>query len=234
MSPVGTTLGFVGLAFTDRTNIQVLGQPIRLDYHHMDVKLRTMAAQYFGALRKATDKLRRYYECDLPKLEAPGSAIGSDIRLPCYSLYRDLADSVERNITYSSQPIPDKLVFFGESDGIKVCVKFVTRYSKEAHIQCASMGIAPILRGFEALPGGWFMVVMDRIDDVFIPLYTSESRLSVKLRNLVLWRRLIFIKLDMCMATSVTLISWSGKMVNLDSCWWILIGRGKSGRYVIL
>ena len=130
--------------------------------------------------------------------------------------------------------MPDKLIFFGKSDGIKVCVKFVTRYSKEAHIQCASMGIAPILRGFEALPGGWFMVVMDRIDDVFIPLYTSESRLSVKLRNLVLWRRLIFIKLDMCMATSVTLISWSGKMVNRDSCWWILIGRGKLARYVIL
>jgi hypothetical protein len=186
MSPAGTTLDFVGLAFTDRTNIQVLEQPIRLDYHHTDVKLRTMAARYFGALRKATDKLRRYYEYNLPKLEALGSAVGSDARLPCYSLYRDLADSVERNITYSSQPMPDKLIFFGESDGIKVCVKFVTRYSKEAHIQCASMGIAPILRGFEALPSGWFMVVMDRIDDVFIPLYTSEFSLSVKLRNLVL------------------------------------------------
>jgi hypothetical protein len=186
MSTAGTTLGFVGLAFTDRTNIQVLEQPIRLDYHHTDIKLRTMAARYFGALRKAADKLRRYYECDLPKLEALGSAIGSDIRLPCYSLYRDLTDSVEHNIIYSSQHMLDKLIFFGESDGIKVCVKFVTRYSKEAHIQCASMGIAPTLRGFEAIPGGWFMVVMDRIDDVFMPLYTSESSLSVELRNLVL------------------------------------------------
>ena len=186
MSPTGTTLGFVGLAFTDRTNIQVLGQPIRLDYHHTDVKLRTMTAQYFGALRKATDELRRYYECDFPKLEALGSAIGSDIRLPCYSLYHDLADSVERNIRYSSQPMPDKLIFFGESDGNKVCVKFATRYSRETHLQCASMGIAPTLRGFEALPGGWFLVVMDRIDDVFVPLYTSESNLTFELRNLVL------------------------------------------------
>src|ERR1700685_658192 len=135
MSPTGTTLGFVGLAFTDRTNIQVLGQPIRLDYHHTDVKLRTMAAQYFGALRKATNELKRYYECDFPKLEALSS--GSDIRLPCYSLYRDLA-------------------------------------------------------------------------------------------------QLVFIQPDMYMATSVTLISWSGKMVNRDSCWWILIGRGKLARYVIL
>jgi len=172
---------FVGLAFTDRTNIQVLEQPIRLDYHHTDVKLRTIAARYFGTLRKAADKLRRYYECELLKLEALGFAIGSDIRLPCYSLYRDLVDCIEHNITYSSQPMPDKLIF-GESD---VCVKFVTRYSKAAHIQCASMGIAPTLRGLEALPGGWFMVVMDRIDDVFMPLYTSESSLSVELCNLV-------------------------------------------------
>jgi hypothetical protein len=186
MSPAGTTLGFVGLAFKDCTNIQVLEQPIRLDYHHTDIKLRTMAAQYFGALRKAADKLRRYYEYDLPKLEALASAVGSDARLPCYSLYRDLADSIKRTIRYSSQSMPDKLIFFGETDGTKVCIKFATRYLKETHMQCASMGIALILRGFEALPGGWFMVVMDRIDDVFIPLYASEHSLTFELRNLVL------------------------------------------------
>lgn len=132
MLPTGPTLGFAGLAFTDRTNIEVLGQPIRLDYHSTDVKLRTMAAQYFGALRKATNELQRYYECDFPRLEALGS--GLDIRLPCYSLYHHLADCVERNITYSSHPMPDKLIFFGKSNGIKVCVKFVTSYSKEAHM----------------------------------------------------------------------------------------------------
>ena len=186
MSLAGATLGFVGLAFTDRTNIQVLEQPIRLDYHHTDVKLRTMTARYLGALRKATDRLRRYYESDLPQLETHGSAIGSDARLPCYSLYHDLADSVERRIRYSSQPMPDKLIFFGESDGTKVCVKFATRYSRDTHIRCASMGIAPPLRGFEALAGGWFMVVMDRIDDVFEPLDTSGSRLTNELRELVL------------------------------------------------
>ena len=148
MSLAGATLGFIGLAFTDRTNIQVLEQPIRLDYHHMDVKLRTMTAWYLGALRKAMDRLRRYYEFDLPQLETHGSAIGSD--------------------------------------GTKVCVKFATRYSRDTHIWCTSMGIAPPLRGFEALAGGWFMVVMDRIDDVFKPLDTSESRLTNELHELVL------------------------------------------------
>ena len=116
MLHLGPTLGFVGLAFTDRTNIQVLEQPIRLDYHHTDVKLRTMAAQYFGVLRNAINKLKHYYEHELPKLEALSSAIGSDPRLPCYSAYHDLADSGKHSITYFSQPMPDKLIFFGESD----------------------------------------------------------------------------------------------------------------------
>jgi serine/threonine protein kinase len=130
-------------------------------------------------------KLRHYYECDLPKLDTLGSAIRSDTRLPWYSRYHDLAGSVEHNITYSHH-MPDKLLFFGESDGNKVCVKFTTSYSREVHAQCASMGIAPTLRGFEVLPGGWFMVVMDRIDDVFTPSYASESSLTIELHNLVL------------------------------------------------
>ena len=186
MSLAGATLGFVHLALMDRTNIQVLEQPICLDCHHTDVKLRTMTAWYLGALRKAMDRLRHYYEFDLPQLETHGSAIGSDTRQPCYSLYHDLADSVERRIRYSSQLMPDKLIFFGESDGTKVCVKFATRYLRDIHIRCASIGIALPLRGFEALAGGWFMVVMDRIDDVFEPLDTSESRLTNELHKLVL------------------------------------------------
>jgi hypothetical protein len=54
-------------------------------------------------------------------LKALSSAVGSDARLTYYSLYHDLADSVEHCIKYASQPIPDKLIFFCESDGTKVC-----------------------------------------------------------------------------------------------------------------
>jgi hypothetical protein len=130
--------------------------------------------------------------------------------------------------------MPDKLIFFGESDGIKVCIKFVTRYSKEAHIQCASMGIAPTLRGFQTLPGGWFMVLMDRIDDVVVPLYTWESSLCFELRNLVLEETTCLHQAGYVHGDLHDTISWSAKMVNLDSCWWILIGREKLARYVIL
>ncbi|KAG5653092.1 hypothetical protein H0H81_002317 [Sphagnurus paluster] len=62
---------------------------------------------------------------------------------------------------------PDKLVFFGElsAGGGEVCIKFTRSYSKEAHELCVMLDIAPRLRGFEKIPGGWYMVVMDRIDE---------------------------------------------------------------------
>jgi hypothetical protein len=128
-----------------------------------------MAAQYFGALQKASDKLKQYYKYNLSKLEALGSTVGSDTRLPWYSLYHDLADSIKHSIRYSSQSMPNKLIFIGESDGTEVCVKFATRYSRE-HTYSALPWGSLTLRGFEALPGRWFMVVMDQINDVFMPL----------------------------------------------------------------
>ncbi|KAG2737425.1 hypothetical protein P692DRAFT_20761819, partial [Suillus brevipes Sb2] len=76
-----------------------------------------------------------------------------------------------------------RLVFFGTiTDGeaeVAICIKFVSRYSRDAHMHCARSGVAPRLRGFERLPGGWYMVVMDRLagydvladlsDDIYIP-----------------------------------------------------------------
>ena len=75
--------------------------------------------------------------------------------------------------------MPNKLMFFGKVGDAEVCVKFVTRYSKDAHVYCASKGIAPRLRGFEALPGGWFMVVMDRVDKLYKPLDTSSLTMEL-------------------------------------------------------
>jgi serine/threonine protein kinase len=40
-------------------------------------------------------------------------------------------------------------------------IKFVRRYSDAAHKCCAELGFAPQLFGFQSLPGGWSMVVMD-------------------------------------------------------------------------
>jgi hypothetical protein len=77
------------------------------------------------------------------------------------------------------------LIFFGESAGYDVCVKFVTRYSKEVHLYCVSLDISPQLRGFETLPGGWLMIVMDRIDEEYVAL-DNKSAMHPHLRDSIM------------------------------------------------
>ncbi|TDL22382.1 hypothetical protein BD410DRAFT_788650 [Rickenella mellea] len=185
---IGATLGFFGLVFTDNTHIQVLGPALRLDYHHTDVKLRRMTSRYLGAFRRSTERLRKYYETEYPKLKSLDHPSRPDPRFPCYNRYTPLVDSAaeECEITYTKHPRPDNLVFFGKVKDVAVCIKFTTSYSKEAHLHCASLGLAPKLLGFEELPNGWCMVVMDRIDDEYIGLddtWSNSIPLHIGLRD---------------------------------------------------
>ena len=51
----------------------------------------------------------------------------------------------------------------------RICVKFVRRYSREAHEKCAKMGVAPKLRGLDDIGAGWKMVIMDTRDGEYGP-----------------------------------------------------------------
>jgi serine/threonine protein kinase len=84
-----------------------------------------------------------------------------------------------------------KLLFTAETtDDERVCVKFVRHYSKDVHKFCASKGFAPRLGGFEELPGGWHMVVMEMIADDycrlmdFPPPYSHYDDIIEKLTSL--------------------------------------------------
>lgn len=85
---------------------------------------------------------------------------------PYPTRFVSLQDGRQKHFRYTYQPFEDKRIFYGRirSEERDVCLKFVQQYSKEAHEVCASLGCAPALRGFETMPGGWFMVVMDRLD----------------------------------------------------------------------
>ena len=48
--------------------------------------------------------------------------------------------------------------------GKYVYVKFTTRYSTKLHDFCADKGLAPKLLGFQRLIGGWFGLVMEKVD----------------------------------------------------------------------
>src|ERR1700732_1646428 len=79
--------------------------------------------------------------------------------------YISLLDSTGHAFKYAAFLDEDKLIFRGRDGGDDICIKFVRRYSKDAHLKCASLGFAPTLRGFQSIPGEWYMVIMDYIDD---------------------------------------------------------------------
>lgn len=49
-------------------------------------------------------------------------------------------------------------------DGQAVYVKFTPKHSRRLHTFCASRNLAPRLLGFEKLTGGWYAVVMEKVD----------------------------------------------------------------------
>lgn len=75
--------------------------------------------------------------------------------------------STRQTFKYNSPANLDKLVFHAVGMSNDICVKFVHQYSKDAYIKCTMLGFAPAFQGFESLAGGWYMVVMDFIDDTW-------------------------------------------------------------------
>lgn len=70
------------------------------------------------------------------------------------------------------------------ADGKPIMVKFVQRYSRDAHEKCANLGCAPKLHGFEELPGGWLMVVMEYLPS---DKYHTPNNDVLKTTNLKLY-----------------------------------------------
>jgi len=87
---------------------------------------------------------------------------------PLVASFRSLESGERHSFVYEKEMEGRKLLFRGrKQDGERICIKFVRRYGKEVHIWCAGKGIAPKLMGFEALPGGWYMVVMEYLDETW-------------------------------------------------------------------
>jgi hypothetical protein len=104
-----------------------------------------MAARHLGAMKNALGSLREYYEGDVPVDETQTTVARLDPRFPHRIQYTSLLDSKIHQLKYVSQ-VPNKLVFFGKTNGNEeICIKFTHSYSKEAHINCAAMGFAPVL-----------------------------------------------------------------------------------------
>jgi serine/threonine protein kinase len=140
--------------------------------------MRTRAARYFGAAKKAVLALRHYYEHELASIKALDPASQPDPEFPYPTEYTSLQDDTIQKFKYLSHLDTKKLIFSCRTDNDDICVKFVRRYAAAAHLKCASLGFAPALRGFAEIAGGWFMVVMDFLGELYQDLADSPSKAS--------------------------------------------------------
>jgi len=128
--------------------------------------MRESLARHFGAFKKAIQSLRQCYEA----LKNPALIEDLVPEFPDPRTYHSLETDSTVKFKYHGQMDEQKLLFVGETEnGEKVCIKFVHRYSRAAHEKCATMGIAPKLRGFEAIGAGWTMVIMDDLSKEYKP-----------------------------------------------------------------
>jgi len=147
-----------------------------LFYHASDVNMQMRTAHYLGATKKAILALGDYYKNELLSITSLSPGQRPNLAFPHPNKYTSLDDNMPRTFGYLSQLYKDKLVFRGIAGNDILFIKLVRRYSKEAHVKCSSLGFAPALRGFETIPGGWFMVIMDFIDDEYHELEDSRVK----------------------------------------------------------
>jgi hypothetical protein len=175
----GPYIGFADAMWMDCPHLQVLVPVLPLFYHHTDVKMQERAACYFSASKKAIYALKHYYEPTLPSICNLLPDSRPNPAFPYQMEYASLQDSSNQMFKYVCQLDVDKLVFHATGmSGNDICIKFICQYSKDAHLKCSMLRFVLTLQGFESLPGGWYMVVMDFIDDAYELLEDSYFKPS--------------------------------------------------------
>ncbi|KAL4065048.1 hypothetical protein J3A83DRAFT_4263978 [Scleroderma citrinum] len=161
----GPYIAFAGAAWNLRPVVQTLSSPLPMHCHTTDTVMRINVARHLGAFKKAVATLEEYYQ-NLgvgPAIDPVQSQL-----FPHFNSFTSLQDNSMQELKYINQPLKDNLVFFAALCNQQlVCIKFARRYSKDAHEICASLGHAPALHGFEKIPGGWYMIVMDKLPNEY-------------------------------------------------------------------
>ncbi|KAH8917023.1 hypothetical protein BT69DRAFT_1355087 [Atractiella rhizophila] len=170
----GPYIAFAGAVWNLRPIVQSLSFTRPLHHHLTDTNIRRKLACHLGAFRTTISALDRYYR-GLPQTDGPRLSTRQLQLYPYPTTFTPLNGGNPLDFEYALQPHPKKLVFFCNQLEQELCVKFVRHYSREVHLKCASRGLAPKLRGFEELSGGWKMVVMDRLrPEEYMELYQPE------------------------------------------------------------
>ncbi|GJJ10958.1 hypothetical protein Clacol_005187 [Clathrus columnatus] len=175
---VGPFIGFGGCVLTDH----VISQPfsiLPLAFHTSDNDAFESLARHLAALKRAVNSLRGTYS-QLPAVTPPAPKPVSRIfpyqRTSCILGTDNLIE-----FSYETERDDGRLIFDGQTAaGVPICIKFVRKYGQEAHELCAKNGFAPKLFGVEKLPGGWMMIIMERMDENWTRLLAFKEERNEK------------------------------------------------------
>lgn len=162
---------------TDRPTLEVFSL-FPLNFHGTNDGAYDTLARHLSALRAGVDSLVARYS-RLPITGPPQDSLPSRYQahhhvFPYQTTFTSPLGQVE--FSYTGIEEGNSLIFTGKTDKKdRIWIKFVQRYGKEVHDWCSQQGFAPKLLGLETLPGGWFMVVMEHLDQTWICLADSKT-----------------------------------------------------------
>ncbi|KAG8984784.1 hypothetical protein FRB94_005606 [Tulasnella sp. JGI-2019a] len=163
----GPYVCFAGAATTnEKIRVDVLTLALPMFWHLHDEPMMEKVAKTFAAFKSAVAWLENSYATEIINtrsgLAFPYPTSYTSVKAPHHSV----------KVKFVDRPEDDKLVFQArESNGRTNPVKFMRNYSRPLHELCAKRGYALALLGYDELPGGWVMVVMEHVDHrVFSPL----------------------------------------------------------------
>jgi hypothetical protein len=158
-------MDFLAAVWSTHPNVQVLSPALPLFFHRTDTTMHVMTARHFGALRNVLRSLEQCYDKELSN-KAPLTQTIPNLTFPYPLSYTCINTSSICHFRYLSHMDDAQLLFSAKTaNDEKICIKFVHHYSKDVHRFCVSKGFALTLKGFEELPGGWHMLVMEMIGE---------------------------------------------------------------------
>ncbi|KAF8810349.1 hypothetical protein BYT27DRAFT_7253936 [Phlegmacium glaucopus] len=153
-------ISFSGAVWRTRPHFQVLTPAIPLFCHDTDTDTRGSLARHLGAFKKAIRSLEECYEAALTN---PTLLKNLNPQFPDPCTYLSPATKTSVNFKYLCQIDEKRQLFIGEDR------QWGEDLHQIPHEKCATMGIAPKLRGFEDIGAGWKMVIMDALDMEYKP-----------------------------------------------------------------
>jgi serine/threonine protein kinase len=173
---IGTYLQITGVLVTSRG---ILSEPFTPAFSFCadpnDENHRLAVARCLAALRESLLALDQHYK----DLEAKDDLPSSESVFPYKTSFISRGGKLV-NFKYVERPFDDILLFRAKTVDNRLAIKYTRQYSLDARQLLSDAGLAPELHGFESIPGGWKMVVMQYMDKS----YQLLSKLEHKNREL--------------------------------------------------